>query len=96
MAFVTRAMGYDAGIVISASHNPFQDNGIKVFSGRGEKFTESVEAEVESDVCPLFFSLGEPDVLAQLCTDSGFQSVRQRRIPTGYRSRFEAMAMARR
>jgi ubiquinone/menaquinone biosynthesis C-methylase UbiE len=41
-----------------------------------------VEAEVESDVCPLFFSLGEPDVLAQLCADSGFQSVRQRRIPT--------------
>jgi phosphoglucosamine mutase len=43
-------MGYDAGIVISASHNPFQDNGIKVFSGRGEKFTESVESEVEAIV----------------------------------------------
>jgi ubiquinone/menaquinone biosynthesis C-methylase UbiE len=41
-----------------------------------------VEQEVESDVCPLFFSLGEPDVLAQLCADSGFDSVRQRRIPT--------------
>jgi len=33
--------------VISASHNPFEDNGIKVFSGRGEKFTERVEREVE-------------------------------------------------
>ena len=32
VAFITRAMGYDAGLVISASHNPFEDNGIKVFS----------------------------------------------------------------
>jgi phosphoglucosamine mutase len=48
IAYVTRAMGFDAGLVISASHNPFQDNGIKVFSGRGEKFTESLERHVES------------------------------------------------
>src|SRR6476620_10760361 len=47
-AYVTRAMGFDAGIVISASHNPFEDNGIKVFSGRGEKFTETLERHVES------------------------------------------------
>ena len=47
VAYVTRAMGYDAGLVISASHNPFEDNGIKVFSGRGEKFTEAVERRVE-------------------------------------------------
>ena len=49
-AYVTRAMGYDAGLVISASHNPFEDNGIKVFSGRGEKFTETLERHVESIV----------------------------------------------
>ena len=36
--------------MISASHNPFEDNGIKVFSGRGEKFTERVEREVEAIV----------------------------------------------
>src|SRR5687767_3239596 len=48
VAYVTRAMGYDAGLVISASHNPFEDNGIKVFSGRGEKFTETLEREVEA------------------------------------------------
>jgi phosphoglucosamine mutase len=47
VAYVTRAMGFDAGLVISASHNPFEDNGIKVFSGRGEKFTERLEREVE-------------------------------------------------
>jgi phosphoglucosamine mutase len=50
IAYVTREMGFDAGIVISASHNPFQDNGIKVFSGRGEKFTASLEREVEAIV----------------------------------------------
>src|SRR5215211_6958470 len=48
IAYITRALGFDAGIVISASHNPFEDNGIKVFSGRGEKFSETVERRVES------------------------------------------------
>lgn len=47
VAYVAREMDFDAGIVISASHNPFQDNGIKVFSGRGEKFTEALERQVE-------------------------------------------------
>ena len=47
VAYLTRVEGFDAGGVISASHNPFEDNGIKVFSGRGEKFTERVEREVE-------------------------------------------------
>ena len=50
VAYVTRAMGFDAGLVISASHNPFGDNGIKVFSGRGEKFTEALERDVEAIV----------------------------------------------
>jgi phosphoglucosamine mutase len=48
VAYLTRAERFDAGVVISASHNPFEDNGIKVFSGRGEKFTERVEREVEA------------------------------------------------
>jgi phosphoglucosamine mutase len=48
VAYLTRTQGYDAGVVISASHNPFEDNGIKVFSGKGEKFTERDERSVES------------------------------------------------
>jgi phosphoglucosamine mutase len=48
VAFLTRSVPFDAGVVISASHNPFQDNGIKVFSGAGEKFTEAFEAHVET------------------------------------------------
>ncbi len=50
VAYLTRTGPYDAGVVISASHNPFEDNGIKMFSGRGEKFTELVEREVEAIV----------------------------------------------
>ena len=50
VAFLARSESFDAGVVISASHNPFEDNGIKVFSGRGEKFTERVEAQVEAIV----------------------------------------------
>ena len=50
VAYLTRSEGFDAGVVISASHNPFEDNGLKVFSGRGEKFSERVEREVEAIV----------------------------------------------
>ena len=50
IAYLTRTAAYDLGVVISASHNPFEDNGIKVFSGRGEKFTEALEREVEAIV----------------------------------------------
>ena len=48
VAYLTPKKGYTAGVVISASHNPFEDNGIKVFSGAGEKFTEALEEHVES------------------------------------------------
>jgi phosphoglucosamine mutase len=50
IAYLTPRMGFAAGVVISASHNPFEDNGIKVFSGAGEKFTEALEAQVEAIV----------------------------------------------
>ena len=58
VAYITRALGFDAGIVISASHNPFEDNGIKVFSGRGEKFTESTEREVEEVIADTSWEVG--------------------------------------
>ena len=50
VAYMTRALRLSLGVVISASHNPYGDNGIKVFSGKGEKFTERVEREVEAIV----------------------------------------------
>ena len=48
IAFITNSMRADAGIVISASHNPYQDNGIKIFSGSGFKLSDKQEAEIES------------------------------------------------
>ncbi|MBU3720233.1 MAG: phosphoglucosamine mutase [Burkholderiaceae bacterium] len=47
VAYLTRAMRLSAGIVISASHNPFDDNGIKFFDGRGEKLSDAIELEIE-------------------------------------------------
>ncbi|MCL4501517.1 MAG: phosphoglucosamine mutase [Deltaproteobacteria bacterium] len=48
IAFITHSMRADAGVVISASHNPYQDNGIKFFSGDGFKLPDEVEAHIES------------------------------------------------
>ncbi len=48
IAFITHSMRADAGMVISASHNPYQDNGIKIFSRDGYKIHDSVEREIES------------------------------------------------
>ena len=47
IAFITTSMRADAGVVISASHNPFQDNGIKFFSADGFKLPDEVEADIE-------------------------------------------------
>jgi phosphoglucosamine mutase len=47
IAFITTSMRADAGVVISASHNPFQDNGIKIFSREGFKLPDEQEARIE-------------------------------------------------
>jgi phosphoglucosamine mutase len=47
IAFITWSMRADAGVVISASHNPFQDNGIKIFAADGFKLPDEVEADLE-------------------------------------------------
>jgi phosphoglucosamine mutase len=47
IAFIAQSMRVDAGIVISASHNPYQDNGIKIFSGNGFKLSDEQEETIE-------------------------------------------------
>src|SRR4051812_42378699 len=47
VAFVTQSMRADAGVMISASHNPFEDNGIKIFSADGYKLPDHIENEIE-------------------------------------------------
>ena len=50
VAFLTRSLGADAGIVISASHNPYQDNGIKIFEPSGRKLNDATERLIEADI----------------------------------------------
>ncbi len=57
IAYLARTEGFDAGIVISASHNPYEDNGIKVFGGAGTKLTEQLESSVERSVADQSWSV---------------------------------------
>jgi phosphoglucosamine mutase len=50
VAYLTNAFHFDAGIVISASHNPYDDNGIKIFSQTGKKLGSEYERRIESDI----------------------------------------------
>lgn len=50
VAYITKTCGFDAGIVISASHNPFQDNGLKIFSPNGKKIDDLTERRIEEDI----------------------------------------------
>ena len=50
IAYLTKSLGAEAGVVISASHNPYQDNGIKFFSADGRKLPDEVEAEIEAEL----------------------------------------------
>ena len=50
IAFLARKHGFSAGVVISASHNPWQDNGIKIFGGNGYKLPDDVELSIEQEI----------------------------------------------
>ena len=50
VAFLARTLPSDAGIVISASHNPYQDNGIKIFAPSGRKLDDATERQIEADI----------------------------------------------
>lgn len=53
IAYLARSRGFDAGVVISASHNPWTDNGIKVFSGDGYKLPDARELAIEKEIFAL-------------------------------------------
>lgn len=61
VAFITRAYRADAGIVISASHNPYYDNGIKIFSSDGFKLPDELEQEMEAMIAANNFGEIPPD-----------------------------------
>jgi phosphoglucosamine mutase len=61
VAYLTRQLPADAGVVISASHNPYQDNGIKVFAPSGRKLDDATERRIEADIAA---EAGETEAVA--------------------------------
>ena len=61
VAYLARSRGFAAGVVISASHNPWTDNGIKVFSGDGFKLTDERELAIEKEIFALLAKPGAAD-----------------------------------
>src|SRR5689334_23093524 len=59
IAYLARQLGFDAGVVISASHNPWTDNGIKVFGGDGYKLSDEIELSLEKEIFEML-SKGTP------------------------------------
>jgi phosphoglucosamine mutase len=71
VAFLAGAFGFDAGVVVSASHNPYHDNGIKIFSPSGKKIDEQMERRIEQDI---YASNGDstPEVHIDKAREDGF------------------------
>jgi len=61
VAFLTRTHGFQAGVVISASHNPWQDNGIKLFGSDGFKLPDAVELAIENEILHHASQITAPD-----------------------------------
>jgi phosphoglucosamine mutase len=66
VAYLARARGLGAGVVISASHNPWSDNGIKVFSGDGYKLPDARELAIEQEIFALLENPPEPEPAPKL------------------------------
>ncbi len=64
VAFLARTHGFDAGVVISASHNPWRDNGIKLFGPDGFKLPDAVESSIEDEIIRLAEEAVVPEVSA--------------------------------
>jgi phosphoglucosamine mutase len=62
IAYLTRKHGFAAGVVISASHNPWQDNGIKIFGSDGYKLPDAVELGIEEEIFSRLEKVSAPDV----------------------------------
>ena len=78
VAFIARSEGFDAGVVISASHNPWTDNGIKIFSRDGYKLPDAHELAIESEIFARLDSdaLPAPDSAPEFSSLPGEEKVR--------------------
>ena len=79
VAFLARSQGFDAGVVISASHNPWTDNGIKIFSRDGYKLPDARELAIEKEIFALLDSDGvpAPDSTPEVSSVPGEEGLRQ-------------------
>ncbi len=73
VACLVRQNDFDAGVVISASHNPFHDNGVKLFSHQGMKFPDTAEEEIEREI-ETFFREGKTSAAVKLPIDDSLHS----------------------
>ena len=62
VAYLTQAFGASAGVVISASHNPYQDNGVKFFSSKGVKFSNKVQKAIEEKIAKPMVSVDSASI----------------------------------
>lgn len=70
IAYLTRKHGFSAGVVISASHNPWHDNGIKVFGGDGYKLPDEVELRIEEEIFRQLAGVEAPDAVGLTAPDT--------------------------
>jgi phosphoglucosamine mutase len=79
VAFLARLQGFDAGVVISASHNPWTDNGIKIFSGDGYKLPDARELAIEKEIFALLQADASPapDSTQEITSVPGEEKLRQ-------------------
>ncbi len=79
VAFLARSEGFDAGVVISASHNPWTDNGIKIFSGDGYKLPDARELAIEKEIFALLQedAVPPPDATPEVASVPGEEKLRQ-------------------
>ncbi len=79
VAFLARSQGFDAGVVISASHNPWTDNGIKIFSGDGYKLPDAHELAIEKEIFALLQAdaVPAPESTPEVSSLPGEESLRQ-------------------
>jgi phosphoglucosamine mutase len=77
VAFLARSQGFDSGVVISASHNPWTDNGIKVFSGDGYKLPDARELAIEKEIFALLQADAKaPDSTSEISSLPGEEDLR--------------------
>src|SRR6058998_3760523 len=65
IAMLTRSLRADIGVMLSASHNPYQDNGIKLFGPKGYKLSDEIEASIEAEVAAGLAPRASSDLLGR-------------------------------